>query len=78
MEHNEMAAKRRKKRKKSFCYAPFAPFCGHQIGAISSPCHGFLSNLSYIPPIIPPPSLPPSVAQFLCGWPRCIPSLPYH
>ena len=43
MEYNEIAAKRRKKRKNSFIYAPFAHFCGNSLLPICSLCKRLLS-----------------------------------
>jgi hypothetical protein len=44
MEYNEMAAKRRKKRKMSCVYASFALFCGYSIVPVCSPCCQLLSK----------------------------------
>ncbi len=44
IEHKEMAAKRRKKRRSSYVFAPFAPFCGHSFGPACGLCYGLLSK----------------------------------
>ncbi len=39
-----MAAKRRKKRKSTCFFAPFAPFCGYSFGPPCGLCYGILSK----------------------------------
>ena len=51
MDYNDMAAKRRKKRKRSFVYAPFAPFRGYSLLLICRLCNGLLSNVRLCPRI---------------------------
>jgi hypothetical protein len=48
MEYNEIAAKRRKKRKNSFIYAPFAHFCGNSLLPICSLCKRLFSKIKII------------------------------
>ena len=44
IESDEIAAKRRKKRKSSFVYMPFVPFCGYSPLPVCSQCKRLLSN----------------------------------
>jgi hypothetical protein len=44
MEYNEMAAKRRKKRKTYCLYAPFASFRGYSLSPLCSLCCGLMSK----------------------------------
>ena len=43
IEHKEIAAKRRKKRRSSCVFARFAPFCGYSFGRACGLCYGLLS-----------------------------------
>jgi hypothetical protein len=51
MEYDEPAAKRRKKRKKFFDFAPFALFCGCSVTRHYHPCHRLFSKPSNVMPI---------------------------
>jgi hypothetical protein len=47
MEYNEIAAKRRKKRKRPFVYAPFALFRGYSAFPVCRLCQRFLSKTCF-------------------------------
>ena len=45
IEYRKMAAKKRKKRRSSCVFAPFAPFCGYSFGPACGLCYGLLRKL---------------------------------